>query len=205
MKKNKLYLIITLIFIIISCKTNNIKNGIIYSKGSSDLSFDASKEIAINNAYYYIAENTANTINRTDYNVISFFLKDKNIIDLSNNTKVKEYKKDDIFYTEIKIKDKNIYSNSVEILKEIKNEGLVGKKYRANASIELTEKAKLSPYTRQILTHSALENAYLNLYRILLNDNIDSNKIITLTNNAYILEENYSANEYSVVIETEIE
>ena len=89
MKKNKLYLIITLIFIIISCKTNNIKNGIIYSKGSSDLSFDASKEIAINNAYYYIAENTANTINRTDYNVISFFLKDKNIIDLSNNTKVK--------------------------------------------------------------------------------------------------------------------
>ncbi len=205
MKKNKLYLIITLIFIIISCKTNNIKNGIIYSKGSSDLSFDASKEIAINNAYYYIAENTANTINRTDYNVISFFLKDKNIIDLSNNTKVKKYKKDDIFYTEIKIKDKNIYSNSVEILKEIKNEGLVGKKYRANASIELTEKAKLSPYTRQILTHSALENAYLNLYRILLNDNIDSNKIITLTNNAYILEENYSANEYSVVIETEIE
>lgn len=205
MKKNKLYLIITLIFIIISCKTNNIKNGIIYSKGSSDLSFDASKEIAINNAYYYIAENTANTINRIDYNVISFFLKDKNVIDLSNNTKVKEYKKDDIFYTEIKIKDKNIYSNSVEILKEIKNEGLVGKKYRANASIELTEKAKLSPYTRQILTHSALENAYLNLYRILLNDNIDSNKIITLTNNAYILEENYSANEYSVVIETEIE
>ena len=205
MKKNKLYLIITLIFIIISCKTNNIKNGIIYSKGSSDLSFDASKEIAMNNAYYYIAENTANTINRTDYNVISFFLKDKNIIDLSNNTKVKKYKKDDIFYTEIKIKDKNIYSNSVEILKEIKNEGLVGKKYSANASIELTEKAKLSPYTRQILTHSALENAYLNLYRILLNDNIDFNKIITLTNNAYILEENYSANEYSVVIETEIE
>lgn len=81
---------------------------------------------------------------------------------------------------------------------------MVGSTIRANASIEISENAKLNAYTRQTLTQNALKRAYESLYKILLDNNIEPNKAVELTNNAYIIEESYGSNDYNVVIETEI-
>lgn len=209
MKKNKLYflyfiLIILSLTIIFSCKNNNLKKGILYSKSFSDISFEASKEKAINEIYFYIANKTANLINRNDYNIVAFALKDYNLIDFEKDAIIKEYKKDDNFFTEIKIEDSNIYEKVIESLEKMKKEGFVGSTIRANASIEISEEARLNAYTRQILIQNALKRAYESLYKILLENGIDANKSAKLTNNAYILEESYSSNDYNVVIETEI-
>lgn len=209
MKKNKLYflyfiLIILSLTIIFSCKNNNLKKGILYSKSFSDISFEASKEKAINEIYFYIANRTANLINRNDYNIVAFALKDDNLIDFEKDAIIKEYKKDDNFFTEIKIEDSNIYEKVIESLEKMKKEGFVGSTIRANASIEISEEARLNAYTRQILIQNALKRAYESLYKILLENGIDANKSAQLTNNAYILEESYSSNDYNVVIETEI-
>lgn len=209
MKKNKLYflyfiLIILSLTIIFSCKNNNLKKGILYSKSFSDISFEASKEKAINEIYFYIANKTANLINRNDYNIVAFALKDDNLIDFEKDAIIKEYKKDDNFFTEIKIEDSNIYEKVIESLEKMKKEGFVGSMIRANASIEISEEARLNAYTRQILIQNALKRAYESLYKILLENGIDANKSAQLTNNAYILEESYSSNDYNVVIETEI-
>lgn len=209
MKKNKLYflyfiLIILSLTIIFSCKNNNLKKGILYSKSFSDISFEASKEKAINEIYFYIANKTANLINRNDYNIVAFALKDDNLIDFEKDAIIKEYKKDDNFFTEIIIEDSNIYEKVIESLEKMKKEGFVGSTIRANASIEISEEARLNAYTRQILIQNALKRAYESLYKILLENGIDANKSAQLTNNAYILEESYSSNDYNVVIETEI-
>lgn len=209
MKKNKLYflyfiLIILSLTIIFSCKNNNLKKGILYSKSFSDISFEASKEKAINEIYFYIANRTANLINRNDYNIVAFALKDDNLIDFEKDAIIKEYKKDDNFFTEIIIEDSNIYEKVIESLEKMKKEGFVGSTIRANASIEISEEARLNAYTRQILIQNALKRAYESLYKILLENGIDANKSAQLTNNAYILEESYSSNDYNVVIETEI-
>ena len=206
MEKNKIYFLI-LLLAIVSCKKNDIEKGILYSTGYSDLSYEASKTKAIENMYYYIAEKTAPSINRSDYNVVGVFLKDSNIIDFNNKeiTKIKNYKKNDNYYTDIKVEDASIYTNSLQALSKIVREGKIeGNIFRANASIQLTENAKLSPYTRQMLTQNALKRAYESLYYMLLKEGIEVNKVVELTNNAYISEESYSENEYNVVIETEI-
>lgn len=207
MKKNKLYFIFTIsiLLIIFSCKNNNLQKGILYSKSYSDISYEASKEKAINEIYFYIANQTADLINRKDYNIIAFALKDENIIDFEKNAIIKEYKKEDNFFIEIKVNDSQIYDKVIESLEKMKKEGLVGSKIRANASIEISENAKLNAYTRQILTQNALSRAYESLYKLLLANGIDANKSAELTNKAYILEESYSSNDYNVVIETEID
>ena len=206
MEKNKIYFLI-LLLAIVSCKKNDIEKGILYSTGYSDLNYEASKTKAIENMYYYIAEKTAPSINRNDYNVVGVFLKDSNIIDFNNKetAKIKNYKKNNNYYTDIKVTDASIYTNSLQALSKIVREGKIeGNIFRANASIQLTENAKLSPYTRQMLTQNALKRAYESLYYMLLKEGIEVNKVVELTNNAYILEESYSENEYNVVIETEI-
>ena len=208
MKKNKLYFIFVILIIllnIVSCKNNNLKKGILYSKSYSDLSFEASKEKAINEIYFYIANRTANTINREDYNIVAFALKEDNLIDFEKDAIIKEYKKDDNFFTEIKIEDEKLYQKIIQSLEKLKKEGLVGEKIRANASIEISETARLNAYTRQTLTQNALKRAQESLYKILIESGIDANKSAELTNKSYIIEESYSASDYNVVIETEIE
>ena len=208
MKKNKLYFIFVILIIllnIVSCKNNNLKKGILYSKSSSDLSFEASKEKAINEIYFYIANQTANTINREDYNIVAFALKEDNLIDFEKDAIIKEYKKEDIFFTEIKINDSKLYQKIIQSLEKLKKEGLIGEKIRANASIEISETARLNAYTRQTLTQNALKRAQESLYKILIESGIDANKSAELTNKSYIIEESYSSNDYNVVIETEIE
>lgn len=204
MKKNKLYVLLLIFINIISCKNNNLEKGILYSKSSSDISYEASREKAINEIYFYIANQTANMINREDYNIIAFSLKDYNLIDFEKNADIKQYKKEDNFFTEIKVEDSEIYNKVIESLENLKKEGLVGSTIRANASIEISENAKLNAYTRQTLTQNALKRAYESLYKILLDNNIEPNKAVELTNNAYIIEESYGSNDYNVVIETEI-
>lgn len=211
MKKNKLYFIYFTFFtlfiltIILSCKNNNLQKGILYSKSFSDISFEASKEKAINEIYFYIANQTANLINRNDYNIVAFALKDDNLIDFEKDAIIKEYKKNDNFFTEIKVEDLEIYEKVIKSLEKMKKEGFVGSTIRANASIEISEAARLNAYTRQILIQNALKRAYDSLYKILLENGIDANKSAELTNKAYILEESYSSKDYNVVIETEIE
>ena len=208
MKKNKLYFIFVILIIllnIVSCKNNNLKKGILYSKSSSDLSFEASKEKAINQIYFYIANRTANTINREDYNIVAFALKEDNLIDFEKDAIIKEYKKEDNFFTEIKIEDAKLYQKIIKSLEKLKKEGLIGEKIRANASIEISETARLNAYTRQTLTQNALKRAQESLYKILIESGIDANKSAELTNKSYIIEESYSASDYNVVIETEIE
>ena len=210
MKKNNTnFLLIFFIFlsiITVSCSKSNVKKGILYSKSYSDLNYDASKSKAIDSIYYSIAEQTAQSINRNDFNVVAVHLKDKNLIDFDNKdiANIKQYEKNNNFYTEIKVKDDSIYEKTLEVLKLIKKEGSVEEKFfRANASIEITE--NLSAYTRQILTQNALKRAYKSLYNILIDSGIEADNAIKLTNNAYILEESYTSNEYNVVIETELE
>ena len=210
MKKNNTnFLLIFFIFlsiITVSCSKSNVKKGILYSKSYSDLNYDASKSKAIDSIYYSIAEQTAQSINRNDFNVVAVHLKDKNLIDFDNKdiANIKQYEKNNNFYTEIKVKDDSIYEKTLEALKLIKKEGSVEEKFfRANASIEITE--NLSAYTRQILTQNALKIAYKSLYNILIDSGIEADNAIKLTNNAYILEESYTSNEYNVVIETELE
>ena len=209
MEKNKLYIfIIFLLLVIISCSNNNIQKGKLYSKVYTDVSFEASKMKAIDDIYYNIAKETAVLINRNDFNIVAVSLKDNNLIDFDNKDIVtlKEYKKDDNFYTEIKVKDDTIYDRTIEVLNTIKKEGSVGEKFfRANASIEISENAKLNAYTRQMLTRNALKRAYESLFRVLRNNNIEVNEAVRLTNEAYILEESYSSNEYNVVVETVLE
>lgn len=209
MKKNKLYFIsfifiIIILLILFSCKNNNLQKGILYSKSSSDLSFEASKEKAINQIYFYIANRMANTINREDYNIVAFALKEDNLIDFEKDAIIKEYKKEDNFFTEIKIEDAKLYQKIIQSLEKMKKEGQIGATIRANASIEISETARLNAYTRQMLTQNALGRAYESLYKILIESGIDANKSSELTNKAYIIEESYSANDYNVVIETEI-
>lgn len=208
MKKNKLYFIFVILIIllnIVSCKNNNLKKGILYSKSSSDLNFEASKEKAINQIYFYIANQTANMINREDYNIVAFALKEDNLIDFEKDAIIKEYKKDDNYFTEIKIEDAKLYQKIIQSLEKLKKEGLIGEKIRANASIEISETARLNAYTRQTLTQNALKRAQESLYKILIESGIDANKSAELTNKSYIIEESYSSNDYNVVIETEIE
>ncbi|WP_300757908.1 hypothetical protein [uncultured Brachyspira sp.] len=206
MKKNKLYIfIILLLIIIISCSGNNIRRGILHSQAYTDISFEVSRMKAEDAMYYYIAEQTASLINRNDFNIVAVSLKDNNLIDFSNEDIVtfKEYKKDDNFYTEIKLKDDTIYDRTIEVLNRLKKEGSIDDKiFRANASIEISENAKLNAYTRQMLTQNALKRAYESLFKVLLSNNIEVNKAVSLTNEAYILEESYSSNEYNVVVET---
>lgn len=210
MEKNKLYLIIILLllFYLISCSKNNIKKGYLYSKAHTELSYEASKSKAIDNMYYYIAEKTASLINRKDFNIVAVSLKDNNLIDFDNKdiAEIKEYKEDDNYYVEIKVKDSSIYERTIETLKKLKKEGSIDDKvFRANASIEISETANFSAYTKQILTQNALKRAYESLFKILINNDIDANTAAKLTNEAYILEESYSSNEYNVVIETVLE
>lgn len=209
MKKNKLYFISfifikIILLILFSCKNNNLQKGILYSKSSSDLNFEASKEKAINQIYFYIANRTANTINREDYNIVAFALKEDNLIDFEKDAIIKEYKKEDNFFTEIKIEDAKLYQKIIQSLEKMKKEGQIGATVRANASIEISETARLNAYTRQTLTQNALKRAHESLYKILIESGIDANKSAELTNKAYIIEESYSANDYNVVIETEI-
>lgn len=208
MKKNKLYFILIIFIVLInifSCKNNNLEKGILYSKSYSDLSFEASKEKAINQIYFFIANETANLINRNDYNIVAFALKDDNLIDFEKDAIIKEYKKDDNFFTEIKINDAGLYEKVTQSLEKMKIEGQIGATIRANASIEISETARLNAYTRQTLTQNALKRANESLYKILIESGIDANKSAELTNKSYIIEENYSSNDYNVVIETEID
>lgn len=208
MKKNKLYFILIIFIVLInifSCKNNNLKKGILYSKSYSDLSFEASKEKAINQIYFYIANETANLINRNDYNIVAFALKDDNLIDFEKDAIIKEYKKDENFFTEIKINDAKLYEKVIQSLEKMKIEGQIGTTIRANASIEISETARLNAYTRQTLTQNALKRANESLYKILIESGIDANKSAELTNKSYIIEESYSSNDYNVVIETEID
>ena len=208
MKKNKLYFILIIFIVLInifSCKNNNLEKGILYSKSYSDLSFEASKEKAINQIYFFIANETANLINRNDYNIVAFALKDDNLIDFEKDAIIKEYKKDDIFFTEIKINDAGLYEKVTQSLEKMKIEGQIGGTIRANASIEISETARLNAYTRQTLTQNALKRANESLYKILIENGIDANKSAELTNKSYIIEESYSSNDYNVVIETEID
>lgn len=208
MKKNKLYFILIIFIVLInifSCKNNNLKKGILYSKSYSDLSFEASKEKAINQIYFFIANETANLINRNDYNIVAFALKDDNLIDFEKDAIIKEYKKDDNFFTEIKINDARLYEKVTQSLEKMKIEGQIGATIRANASIEISETARLNAYTRQTLTQNALKRANESLYKILIESGIDANKSAELTNKSYIIEESYSSNDYNVVIETEID
>lgn len=208
MKKNKLYFILIIFIVLInifSCKNNNLKKGILYSKSYSDLSFEASKEKAINQIYFFIANETANLINRNDYNIVAFALKDDNLIDFEKDAIIKEYKKDDNFFTEIKINDAKLYEKVIQSLEKLKREGQIGGTIRANASIEISETARLNAYTRQTLTQNALKRANESLYKILIESGIDANKSAELTNKSYIIEESYSSNDYNVVIETEID
>lgn len=208
MKKNKLYFILIIFIVLInifSCKNNNLEKGILYSKSYSDLSFEASKEKAINQIYFYIANETANLINRNDYNIVAFALKDDNLIDFEKDAIIKEYKKDDNFFTEIKINDAGLYKKVTQSLEKMKIEGQIGATIRANASIEISETARLNAYTRQTLTQNALKRANESLYKILIESGIDANKSAELTNKSYIIEESYSSNNYNVVIETEID
>lgn len=208
MKKNKLYFILIIFIVLInifSCKNNNLKKGILYSKSYSDLSFEASKEKAINQIYFFIANETANLINRNDYNIVAFALKDDNLIDFEKDAIIKEYKKDDNFFTEIKINDAGLYEKVTQSLEKMKIEGQIGATIRANASIEISETARLNAYTRQTLTQNALKRANESLYKILIESGIDANKSAELTNKSYIIEESYSSNDYNVVIETEID
>lgn len=208
MKKNKLYFILIIFIVLInifSCKNNNLEKGILYSKSYSDLSFEASKEKAINQIYFYIANETANLINRNDYNIVAFALKDDNLIDFEKDAIIKEYKKDDNFFTEIKINDAGLYEKVTQSLEKMKIEGQIGGTIRANASIEISEAARLNAYTRQTLTQNALKRANESLYKILIESGIDANKSAELTNKSYIIEESYSSNDYNVVIETEID
>lgn len=208
MKKNKLYFILIIFIVLInifSCKNNNLEKGILYSKSYSDLSFEASKEKAINQIYFFIANETANLINRNDYNIVAFALKDDNLIDFEKDAIIKEYKKDDNFFTEIKINDAGLYEKVIQSLEKMKIEGQIGATIRANASIEISETARLNAYTRQTLTQNALKRANESLYKILIESGIDANKSAELTNKSYIIEESYSSNDYNVVIETEID
>ncbi|WP_295155053.1 hypothetical protein [uncultured Brachyspira sp.] len=208
MKKNKLYLIIILLLLLVSCSKNNIRKGYLYSKVYTDLSFEASKSKAIDSIYYNIAKETASIISRNDFNIVAVSLKDYNLIDFNNKdiAEIKEYKKNDNYYVEINIKDDSLYDRTLEVLSKLKKEGSVDEKiFRANASIEISETAKLNAYTRQMLTQNALKRAYESLFKILRSNDIDINKAVSLTNEAYILEESYSSNEYNVVIETVLE
>lgn len=208
MKKNKLYFILIIFIVLInifSCKNNNLEKGILYSKSYSDLSFEASKEKAINQIYFFIANETANLINRNDYNIVAFALKDDNLIDFERDAIIKEYKKDDNFFTEIKINDAGLYEKVTQSLEKMKIEGQIGGTIRANAYIEISETARLNAYTRQTLTQNALKRANESLYKILIESGIDANKSAELTNKSYIIEESYSSNDYNVVIETEID
>lgn len=209
MEKNKLYfIIILLLFYLIACSRNNMQKGNFYSKVYTDVSFEASRTKAIDSIYYYIAKETSSIINRTDFNIVAVSLKDNNLIDFDNKdiADIKEYKKDDNFYVEINVKDSSIYNRTLEILNKLKKEGSVEDKFfRANASIEMPETANLNAYTRQMLTQNALKRAYESLFKILRSNDIEVNKAVQLTNEAYILEESYSSNEYNVVVETILE
>ncbi|OEJ14984.1 hypothetical protein BFL38_09145 [Brachyspira hampsonii] len=209
MEKNKLYfIIILLLFCLISCSKNNIKKGNFYSKAYTDVSFEASKSKAIDSIYYYIAKETSSIINRTDFNIVAVSLKDNNLIDFDNENiaDIREYKKDDNFYVEISVKDSSVYNKTLEILNKLKKEGSIEDKFfRANASIQMPETANLNAYTRQMLTQNALKRAYESLFNVLRSNDIDVNIAVKLTNDAYILEESYSSNEYNVVVETILE
>uniref|UniRef100_UPI003F4B5E75 hypothetical protein n=1 Tax=Brachyspira catarrhinii TaxID=2528966 RepID=UPI003F4B5E75 len=209
MEKNKLYfIIILLLFYLISCSKNNVQKGNFYSKVHTDVSFEASKSKAIDSIYYYIAKETSSIINRTDFNIVAVSLKDNNLIDFDNKdiANIKEYKKDDNFYVEIKVKDSDVYNRTLAILQKLKKEGSVEDKFfRANASIQMPDAGNLSAYTKQMLTQNALKRAYESLFRVLRSNDIDVNRAVQLTNEAYILEESYSSNEYNVVVETTLE
>ena len=148
MEKNKLYfIIILLLFYLISCSKNNVEKGNFYSKVHTDVSFEASKSKAIDSIYYYIAKETSSIINRTDFNIVAVSLKDNNLIDFDNKdiANIKEYKKDDNFYVEIKVKDSDVYNRTLAILQKLKKEGSVEDKFfRANASIQMPDAGNLS-------------------------------------------------------------
>ena len=206
---NKIHIYFLIVILIVSCSNNNIKRGLLYSKEHSEISYEVSRNKAIDKIYYYIAEKTAYSINRKDFNILAVELKDNNLINFfytnSKNIKIKEYKENDNYYTEINIKDKSIYNRTLELLQKIKKEGSIDDKiFRANASIDISENAKINPYTKQILTHNALKRAYESLYKLLLDYGIEVNEAVRLTNNAYIIEESYSSKKYNVVIETEL-
>lgn len=209
MEKNKLYLIIILLlFYLISCSKNNIQKGNFYSKVYTDVSFEASREKAIDSIYYYIAEETSPLINRSDFNIVASLLKGYNLIDFNNKdiVNIKEYEKDDNFYVEINVKDSSVYNRTLEVLNKLKKEGSIDDKFfRANASIQISETANLNAYTKQMLTQNALKRAYESLFKVLRSNDIDVNQAVKLTNEAYILEESYSSNEYNVVVETTLE
>ena len=178
------------------------------SKGIENitLSFDRGEFVAITGESGSGKTTLLNVITLMDsYDEGDIVFNNKSTVDFSNEdiVSIKEYKKDDNFYTEIKLKDDTIYDRTIEVLNRLKKEGSIDDKiFRANASIEISENAKLNAYTRQMLTQNALKRAYESLFKVLLSNNIEVNKAVSLTNTAYILEESYSSNEYNVVVET---
>ena len=54
------------------------------------------------------------------YLIVAFALKDDNLIDFEKDAIIKEYKKDDNFFTEIKIEDEKLYQKVVQSLEKMK-------------------------------------------------------------------------------------
>lgn len=203
MKKNKIYIIIlfTLLSIISSCTKTNFEKGIIYARSESIENEEESTQKAKNSIYENIAKEAGKIIDRNDYEILKTVLINDNIVDF-DIAKIKTSKKDNKFITEIKVKDREIYSRSLESLEKLKKEGNVLGSYRAFGSAEFSKDVTLNAFTKSSIERSALQRAHDSLFDILVKSGVNADEAICLTNQAYIIEETYSSTEYNVIIET---
>lgn len=207
MKKVKVYILITVLFTLLSCKIDRVKQGIIYGESKSDNAdkglLQAKREI-----YKKLANALSKEIGREDINVIAGEIEIRSIIDFSSTNKasIKIKKSKDSYYTKIKINDNSLYTNTIAILSEIKQEGIINSNtFRAKAEVQIDKDTELSPFTRASIEKNTLNRALNNLYETIIKNNIDINSALEMTNRAYIVEEIRDTKTYRVVVESVIE
>ena len=203
MKKYNIYILLLFLILVVSCQKNNPENGLFFAKYESVLSFDEADIKSKNMIYRDLAEFMGSSVGRDDYAVIAGFLSDNEIIDF-NNAQIERKEKKDKFIIKIKVEDKTLFDRSFKALESIKKEGLLSDSARAFATISLPEVENLSAYTRSTIERNTLSKANESLYKLLIEEGFEVNLANEMTNSSYIIEENYSETEYTVIIESDL-
>lgn len=197
------YIIIIFTTLFLSaCQKQNIDKGLISAKSKSKVSYAESEKLAVDLIYSNMASYICEKTKRSDTNIIDYDLRNMDMID-SNSMKIKRSYFFGNYKTKITVSDLNLKTKMNNAVSYFTREGKVEKYIRAFAKIDYPD--NLTLYAKSVLERDAFIRAKKNMRQSLSDEKIAPEKIESLLNKSYIIEETYKDKVYTVVIETILE